>query len=267
MISPAHKDMFMHRRTAFTLVQLLVILAVILFLFAMLVPAVSRVREAATRTESINNLKQLALSCHSYNDVYRRLPPTVGSVGPAFGTTHFHLLPFVELDDLYKKAGGAVWKNGVNGERVPLFLDPRDQSGGPDSKFKDWLATTNYAANWMVFKTGESRIPATFTDGTSNTFIFTQRYQVCNGTPTAWGYPALYTWAPMFGYYNQGKFQAAPTQADCDPTLAQSIDSSSIVVAFGDASVRSIASSISPQTWWFATDPADGHVLGDDIND
>jgi hypothetical protein len=258
----------MPRRNAFTVIQLLVLLVLLLFLFAWFVPMLGQVRKAATAAESINNLKQLALACHSFADVYgSKLPPTVGTVGSGFGTIHFHLLPFLEQDVLYIKAKGAVWNNGVSGERLGIFLDPNDQSGGPNNKFEDWLGTTNYAASWMAFKNGESRMPATFEDGTSNTIIFAQRYQICNGTPTAWGFSALTTWAPMFGYYNQGKFQAAPKQTDCDPTLPQSIRADGILVAMGDGTARNVKSSISPETWWYATDPADGNFFNPDWND
>ncbi len=154
---------------------------------------------------------------HNAHDANGKLPPTVGKLNNAFGTVHFHLLPYLEQQNLYQRAEGAVWKNGVNGIAVHLFVDGQDASAPPDNKFKDWLATTNYAANWLVFKQGENSF-AQITDGTSNTLMFTQRYQICDGTPSAWGYPGLYTWTPMFGYYSQAKFQSVPTQKDCDPT-------------------------------------------------
>ncbi|MBI3408982.1 MAG: DUF1559 domain-containing protein [Planctomycetes bacterium] len=254
-------------RRGFTLVQLLFIIAFLLFLFGILVSAVGRVRQVADQTSSQNSLKQLALACHSFNDVFRRLPPTVGKAGETIGTCHFHLLPFVEEDNLFKRGEGSVWKNGVNGVVIPWFLNASDKSAGPDHKFQDWLATTNFACNWLTFKTGENRIPASFPDGTSNTLIFAERYQICNGVPTAWGYATLYTWAPMFGYYSHGKFQSAPSQDECDPTLPQSIDPAGISVALGDASSRRVSPSISPETWWYVTDPADGMVLGPDWND
>jgi hypothetical protein len=251
----------MPRRNAFTLIQILIVLALLLFLLAFLIPAVARVREAAARTQSFNNLKQMVLGCHSFFDVHKHLPPTVGVVGAGyFGTVHYHLLPFVDMGDLYEKSARAVWL--VNGQRVSIFLNPRDLSGGPNNKFEDMLATANYAANWLVFKTGENGLLVP--DGTANTLMFAERYQICNGTPTAWGYPALTTWAPMFGYYSHGKFQAAPTQADCDPTLPQSIRPDAIQVAMVDGSSRYVSSSISPETWWYVTDPADGNVLGND---
>ena len=61
----------------------------------------------------------------------------------------------------------------------------------------------------MIAKEGKMTF-GNITDGTSNTLMFAQRYQICNGQPTAWGYPTLYRWAPIFAYYSDGKFQSAP---------------------------------------------------------
>ena len=64
-------------RSAFTLIELLVVIAIIAILIALLVPAVQKVREAAARTQAINNLKNLALAAHNYEGALRRLPPAV----------------------------------------------------------------------------------------------------------------------------------------------------------------------------------------------
>jgi hypothetical protein len=58
-----------------------------------------------------------------------------------------------------------------------------------------------------------------------------------------------------------------PKQIECDPTVPQSLSPAGIEIGMCDGSVRVVSNNISPQTWWFLTDPADGNVLGADFND
>jgi prepilin-type N-terminal cleavage/methylation domain-containing protein len=256
-------------RRGFSLIELLVIIAVIAILIGLLLPAVQKVRGAAARTQCTNNLRQLCLAMHNLNDTYKVMPSIAGPF-PAgtknYGTLFYHTLPFIEEQPLWAASRNYVWNNGTYSKPVRTFLCPADGSVPPNNKYKDWLATCNYAANWQVFGKAGASIPRTFVDGTSNTLMFAERYQMCNGTPCAWGYPGVYYWSPTFAYYTHGKFQTQPAQSKCNPALAQSVHQAGIPVGLGDGSVRLLSSQISPQTWWYACTPNGGESLGSDWN-
>jgi prepilin-type N-terminal cleavage/methylation domain-containing protein len=99
-------------RSAFTLIELLVVIAIIAILIALLVPAVQKVREAASRTQCLNNLKNLALACHNYHDQNKYLPynnsPEAGNSSAwGMGGTNWswiaHVLPFIEQGPLHSQ--------------------------------------------------------------------------------------------------------------------------------------------------------------------
>src|SRR5438045_7629309 len=102
------------RWRAFTLIELLVVIAIIAILIALLVPAVQKVRDAANRTASLNNMKQIGLALHGCQDAFKKLPTTLGSFPygndpswgsaylPAhFGTQQYFLLPFIEQKTVF----------------------------------------------------------------------------------------------------------------------------------------------------------------------
>ncbi|MEC9091430.1 MAG: DUF1559 domain-containing protein [Planctomycetota bacterium] len=99
----------------FTLVELLVVIAIIGILIALLLPAVQAAREAARRTQCINNLKQIGLGCHNYNDTLKRLPwnydPPEGSLAPYSWLVS--ILPYCEQNNLAQKVNYNVHATGA----------------------------------------------------------------------------------------------------------------------------------------------------------
>ena len=111
-----------HRR-GFTLIELLVVIAIIAILIGLLVPAVQKVREAAARAQTTNNLKQCALAAHSAHDAFKKFPPHFGPYGQITGkgSFHVHLMPYLEQGPLYSQfvpGGGSANSTAVDRKSV-----------------------------------------------------------------------------------------------------------------------------------------------------
>src|SRR5947207_3943995 len=97
---------FASLRRAFTLVELLVVIAIIGVLVALLLPAVQSAREAARRMTCSNNVKQLVLACHNFEDTQGTLPPWALGTPMQFVSSHFLILPYIEQSNLCQQAPG-----------------------------------------------------------------------------------------------------------------------------------------------------------------
>lgn len=184
-------------RSAFTLVELLVVIAITALLMALLVPAVQRVRAAASRTQCANNLKQFGVALHAYHGTYQRFPH--GSFErTAYLSVHVELLPFLEQDGIFrlanlKSAPFAAVNATAFSHRPAIFMCPADSQQGEAaplgwSNYHPNYGTWAYARGWdgtfgpNYSVHGYPALPGVrlgdITDGTSNTAAFSE---ICNG--------------------------------------------------------------------------------------
>jgi hypothetical protein len=198
---------------------------------------------SAQRTRGINNLKQMALALHNYNDTYGHLPPpaSTDAKGNALLSWRVAILPFIDESDLYKQFKlDEPWDSPHNKKllaKMPKVYAPVGvKTKEADSTFYQLCTGPN--TPWPTIST-KARIPANFPDGTSNTLLIVEA-----GEAVPWTKPTDLAIDPK---------KPLPALGAQVPEV--------FLAAMGDGSVRSFRRDLGEKLLRLLIDPADGQPI------
>jgi len=221
------------RRRGFSLFELLVILAVLAILVGLMLPAIQKVRDAAARTQSTNNLHQIGIATLNFHDTYNKLPPTFGKVGDKEGSIFYHLLPYLEHQNAYNAM--------VFDVPIREYVAPADPTNAPDK------ASTSYAANRALFDLPNVTLAQLSNwKGVSNTVTFAERYAARNGR---WSLKDC----AIDGTKGGVDFSGRPPGKEGN--FADAFSGQVCMIALADGSVRAFSRGTRDTTFQWACDP------------
>ncbi len=293
------------RRCGFSRPELIIAIAVLGAVAGLVLAVLPRIRTAANKLESQNNLRQIILSMQSAHDAHRRLPPAIGfypiielpkevkdplAEHPALhGTVFFHIMPFLESNRIWSDSKG-MSRNAK--AFVPVYVAPGDFTLPANEVLPDGQGAVSYAANGYVLGGGsyDKEKTAYFSrrtlgeiadkDGTSNTIAFAERFARCVATgPDGEQVDYLRAWSEdsrdrtpfspvVWDHELPPQFWAAMNpDANGTPCNPEAFQAfgSVINVAMFDGWVRSVNSNISAATWSNVMRDDDGNELGEDF--
>ena len=286
----------MRRRNAFTLVELLVVIAIIGILIGMLLPAVQSVREAARRTSCSNNLRQLSLSMHLFENSHKIYPDggilwsdfdrTIENGVPAIAPNQnwcffYQILPYIEMQNVYDhEDDDLIRATQIGTFHCPTRREPvlkaglfasNDYAGNGGIRFSgEFGPSWNNARGAPIVRAGFARPVdfSSFVDGTSNTIVVGEKavnpqdyYELAcsdnEGWAVGWDWDVI-RWA------GDGLTPIRDIDADACEVRFGSAHPGGVVFGRGDGSTEFLASTIDNVVYNNLCDIADGNVnVGD----
>ncbi|MDB5307031.1 MAG: pulG 11 [Gemmataceae bacterium] len=256
---------------AFTFIEFLVVVAILVVLIGLLLPAVQKIREAAARTRCTNHLKQMAVAFHTYHDVRGRLPPGGSHSPPAAAACTdpdcrqaewswaYHILPHLEHGAAYRAPDPAAVQAAV----IPVYYCPTRRpaqlyNGRAMIDYAGNAGTQPEGQNGVVMRTTQGQITlADITDGTSNTVLLGEKRVNVTGFGLTGGDHEGYVtpgWnADHYEVYRLGSQGPDPdTNLGADAIAYPAFGSSHPGVfnaVFADGAARTVRYSVNPATW------------------